>query len=332
MSKPAASLPRSRADREHLLRPRSALHGGELAASRRSQQVIDARANRQGPMGRRQPGVARATDDGAAEAASEGHAGRRDVRRWRRHADQRPEPHARHGHRRAAGDSRAARRRPRSPAGGRRRRPSVAVSGCEDGRRSRASICRCASSAASPVRRARRRDVIAAWEAAIPKLLADPAYQQHLHEEQPAARFHSARRVREVHERVRPADGSVPQGIRRHPVNRDLVFGSAMLALAVGYYLLAAQIPESQLADAVGPQGLPKIYADVLGGLSLVLIARALRASSAEPISPPRSGRLQPARPGPPQDGHCVQRKTLQSLASRAQSPGAAPKSSAPSA
>ena len=75
----------------------------------------------------------------------------------------------------------------------------------------------------------------------------------------------------------------------------------------VGYYLLAAQIPESQLADAVGPQGLPRIYAYVLGGLSLVLIARSLRASSPEPISPPRSGRLQPARPGPPQGGHYVQ-------------------------
>ena len=80
-----------------------------------------------------------------------------------------------------------------------------------------------------------------------------------------------------------------------------------MLALAIGYYLLTAQIPESQLADAVGPQGLPRIYAYLLGGLSLVLIARALRASSAEPISPPRSGRLQPARPGPPQGGHYVQ-------------------------
>jgi hypothetical protein len=80
-----------------------------------------------------------------------------------------------------------------------------------------------------------------------------------------------------------------------------------MLALAIGYYLLAAQIPESQLADAVGPQGLPRIYAYVLGSLSLVLIARALRASSAEPISPPRRGRLQPALPGPPQDGHYVQ-------------------------
>ena len=91
---------------------------------------------------------------------------------------------------------------------------------------------------------------------------------------------------------------------------RDLVFGCASLALAVGYFLLAAQIPDSQLADTVGPQGLPRIYAYVLGGLSLVLIARSLRASSPEPISPSRSGRLQPARPGPPEGGHYVQEES----------------------
>jgi hypothetical protein len=62
-------------------------------------------------------------------------------------------------------------------------------------------------------------------------------------------------------------------------LNRDLVFGGATLALAVGYYLLAAQIPESQLSDAVGPQGLPRIYAYLLGGLSLVLIVNSFRDS-----------------------------------------------------
>lgn len=63
-------------------------------------------------------------------------------------------------------------------------------------------------------------------------------------------------------------------------MNRDLVFGGATLALAVGYYLLAAQIPESQLSDAVGPQGLPRIYAYLLGGLSLILIVNSVRATS----------------------------------------------------
>jgi hypothetical protein len=59
-------------------------------------------------------------------------------------------------------------------------------------------------------------------------------------------------------------------------VTRDLVFGAACLALAAGYYLLAAGIPESALSDAVGPQGLPKTYAIVLGGLSLILIGQSL--------------------------------------------------------
>jgi putative tricarboxylic transport membrane protein len=60
-------------------------------------------------------------------------------------------------------------------------------------------------------------------------------------------------------------------------VNRDLVFGAVCLALAAGYYLMAAAIPESALSDAVGPQGLPKTYAVVLGALSLVLIGRSLK-------------------------------------------------------
>ena len=68
-------------------------------------------------------------------------------------------------------------------------------------------------------------------------------------------------------------------------MNRDLALGSATLALAVGYYLLTLQIPESQLADAVGPQGLPRTYAFVLGGLSLILIARSLRAWRPESAS-----------------------------------------------
>ncbi len=58
-------------------------------------------------------------------------------------------------------------------------------------------------------------------------------------------------------------------------MNRDLVFGVACLAFAAGYYLMAAAIPESALSDAVGPQGLPKTYAVVLGALSLVLILRS---------------------------------------------------------
>ena len=72
-------------------------------------------------------------------------------------------------------------------------------------------------------------------------------------------------------------------------MNRDLVFGGAAFALAVGYYLMAAMIPASLLADAVGPQGLPKTYAALLAGLSLILIIRSL---ASHPFV--RSVRLQP--------------------------------------
>jgi putative tricarboxylic transport membrane protein len=56
---------------------------------------------------------------------------------------------------------------------------------------------------------------------------------------------------------------------------RDAAFGLLMLAIAVGYYWLAAAISASTLDDAVGPQGLPKIYAVILAALSLVLIFRS---------------------------------------------------------
>ena len=60
-------------------------------------------------------------------------------------------------------------------------------------------------------------------------------------------------------------------------MNRDLAFGGTTLALSAGYYWMAAAIPRSALADAVGPQGLPRAYAMLLGLLSLVLIVNALR-------------------------------------------------------
>jgi hypothetical protein len=61
-------------------------------------------------------------------------------------------------------------------------------------------------------------------------------------------------------------------------MNRDLVFGGATLAVAVIYYALSSTIPASDLADPIGPQGLPKIYAYVLGALSAILLVNSLRA------------------------------------------------------
>jgi putative tricarboxylic transport membrane protein len=71
-------------------------------------------------------------------------------------------------------------------------------------------------------------------------------------------------------------------------VSRDGALGIAGLVLAGAYYLVAADVPESQLADAVGPQGLPKIYATVLAGLSLILIARSFsRGAVVDQKAPP---------------------------------------------
>ena len=71
-------------------------------------------------------------------------------------------------------------------------------------------------------------------------------------------------------------------------MNRDVAFGGAALALAVAYYLMARAIPASFLSDAVGPQGLPQVYAFVLAGLSILLIARSLGRRQAGEVRPAR--------------------------------------------
>ena len=59
-------------------------------------------------------------------------------------------------------------------------------------------------------------------------------------------------------------------------MNRDFITGVIGLALAIGYYVVASTIASGQLADEVGPDGLPRIYAWMLGALSLILSVRAL--------------------------------------------------------
>ena len=66
-------------------------------------------------------------------------------------------------------------------------------------------------------------------------------------------------------------------------VSQDAAFGVITLFLAGAYYAAAAALPASALADAVGPQGLPQIYALLLGLLSLVLIGRGWRRTAAAP-------------------------------------------------
>jgi hypothetical protein len=74
--------------------------------------------------------------------------------------------------------------------------------------------------------------------------------------------------------------------------NRDLLFGIATLVVAAVYYGLAVTIPQSDLADPVGPQGLPRVYALLLAALSLILIARSLRPSAPNPASPNPESRI----------------------------------------
>jgi putative tricarboxylic transport membrane protein len=80
-------------------------------------------------------------------------------------------------------------------------------------------------------------------------------------------------------------------------MNRDFVFGSLTLAAAGVYYALTLTIPPSDLADPIGPQGLPKTYAIVLAVLSIVLILRSRKRpanlANREPTNP------EPANPEP---------------------------------
>ena len=70
----------------------------------------------------------------------------------------------------------------------------------------------------------------------------------------------------------------------------DLAFGGATLVTGVAYYFMATSVPMSQLADAIGPQGLPKVYALMLVALSLILIVTSLRDVRFAIRSPRASG------------------------------------------
>jgi hypothetical protein len=79
-------------------------------------------------------------------------------------------------------------------------------------------------------------------------------------------------------------------------MNRDVAFGTAMLALSGAYYWMAGGILESQLADAIGPRGLPRTYGILLAALSIVLILRSLTRTVRPQQDPTavRGVRLQP--------------------------------------
>ena len=73
--------------------------------------------------------------------------------------------------------------------------------------------------------------------------------------------------------------------------HRDLAFGGAALAISVLYYWMATLVPVSRLADAIGPQGLPKVYALILAALSLMLVVRSVRDPGSEIRDPKGSGK-----------------------------------------
>ncbi len=58
-------------------------------------------------------------------------------------------------------------------------------------------------------------------------------------------------------------------------MGKDLASGIGMLALAILVYFGAGEIGTSFMADPIGPAGLPKLLAMVLGGLSVLLIAKS---------------------------------------------------------
>jgi hypothetical protein len=73
--------------------------------------------------------------------------------------------------------------------------------------------------------------------------------------------------------------------------HRDLAFGGAALAISILYYWMATLVPVSQLADAIGPQGLPKVYALILAALSLILLVRKSRDPGSGIRDPKGSGK-----------------------------------------
>ncbi|MGE3844126.1 MAG: tripartite tricarboxylate transporter TctB family protein [Vicinamibacterales bacterium] len=86
---------------------------------------------------------------------------------------------------------------------------------------------------------------------------------------------------------------SAPPSGRRVP--HAVAVGVVALAVAAVYFVLVSALPESQLADSVGPAGLPRTYAVVLAILAVLLIGQGAlnrAAGSGEPSSPP--GRTPP--------------------------------------
>ena len=88
-----------------------------------------------------------------------------------------------------------------------------------------------------------------------------------------------------------------PAVVTREDARREMVLGCATLAIAAGYYLMAIRIPQSDIADVIGAQGLPKTYAALLAALSIILIGRAVLARRTAVAAEPRTTAVDPAAP-----------------------------------
>jgi len=73
--------------------------------------------------------------------------------------------------------------------------------------------------------------------------------------------------------------------VTKEDSRREIILGCGTLAIAAGYYLLAIRIPQSDISDVIGAQGLPKTYAALLAILSITLIGRAMLARRTAVVS-----------------------------------------------
>lgn len=72
---------------------------------------------------------------------------------------------------------------------------------------------------------------------------------------------------------------------------RDITLGIAALAVAGVWWALAAAIPVSLLADAVGPGGVPKAVAMLMAAAGAVLVLRSVLRPTQERPARPAHGR-----------------------------------------
>jgi putative tricarboxylic transport membrane protein len=88
-------------------------------------------------------------------------------------------------------------------------------------------------------------------------------------------------------------------------MQRDIVSGALLMALAAGYYWATLQIPNSSLSDDVGAQGIPSLLAAALGIVAtFILIRGVLAAVRGAPVLAGASAEGASAEEAGDEDGH----------------------------